>query len=44
MLEDVARTCHLTLLIGETEGCLPPEEVKKWYDRCHAPRMAKHDP
>ncbi len=34
MLEDVARTCHLALLIGKPKA-LPPEEVKKWYERYH---------
>jgi L-ribulose-5-phosphate 4-epimerase len=34
MLEDVARTCHLALLLGKP-AALPPEEVKKWYDRYH---------
>jgi L-ribulose-5-phosphate 4-epimerase len=34
MLEDVARTCHLALLMGKPKA-LPPEEVKKWYDRYH---------
>ncbi len=34
MLEDVARTCHLALLLGKPKR-LPPEEVRKWYDRYH---------
>jgi len=34
MLEDVARTCHLALLLGKPNP-LPPEEVRKWYDRYH---------
>ncbi|HVO98048.1 MAG TPA: L-ribulose-5-phosphate 4-epimerase [Bryobacteraceae bacterium] len=34
MLEDVAHTCHLALLKGEPKP-LPPEEVKKWFDRYH---------
>ncbi len=34
MLEDVAKTCHLALLLGEPKP-LPPEEVRKWYDRYH---------
>jgi L-ribulose-5-phosphate 4-epimerase len=34
MLEDVARTCHLALLIGDPKA-LPQEEVKKWHDRYH---------
>lgn len=34
MLEDVAKTCHLALLLGKPEA-LPPEEVRKWYDRYH---------
>lgn len=35
MLEDVARTCHLALLLGRPEP-LSPEEVRKWYDRYHS--------
>jgi len=34
MLEDVAKTCHLALQIGSANP-LPPEEVRKWYDRYH---------
>jgi L-ribulose-5-phosphate 4-epimerase len=34
MLEDVAKTCFLALLLGEPKP-LPPEEVKKWWDRYH---------
>ena len=34
MLEDVAKTCHLALLLGEPKP-LPPEELKKWWDRYH---------
>src|SRR5579863_818619 len=34
MLEDVAKTVHLALLLGEPKP-LPPDEVKKWYDRYH---------
>ncbi|HEV2416816.1 MAG TPA: L-ribulose-5-phosphate 4-epimerase [Terriglobia bacterium] len=34
MLEDVAKTCYLALALGEPKA-LPPEEVKKWYDRYH---------
>jgi L-ribulose-5-phosphate 4-epimerase len=34
MLEDVAKTCHLALLLGEPKP-LPPEETKKWWDRYH---------
>jgi L-ribulose-5-phosphate 4-epimerase len=34
MLEDVAKTCHLALQIGSATP-LPPEEVKKWFDRYH---------
>jgi L-ribulose-5-phosphate 4-epimerase len=34
MLEDVAKTCHLALLLGEPKA-LPPEEIKKWWDRYH---------
>jgi L-ribulose-5-phosphate 4-epimerase len=32
MLEDVAHTCHLALLKGDPKP-LPPDEVKKWFDR-----------
>lgn len=35
MLEDVAKTCHLALLLGKPEP-LPAEEVRKWYDRYHS--------
>ena len=35
MLEDVAKTCHLALLLGRPEP-LPREEVRKWYDRYHS--------
>ncbi len=35
MLEDVAKTCHLALLLGTPEA-LPPEEVQKWYARYHS--------
>ena len=35
MLEDIAKTCHLALLLGEPKP-LPPEEVRKWYDRYHS--------
>lgn len=34
MLEDVAKTCLLAMLLGEPKP-LPPEEVKKWWDRYH---------
>jgi L-ribulose-5-phosphate 4-epimerase len=34
MLEDIARTCHLALLLGDPEP-MPASEVKKWYDRYH---------
>ncbi len=34
MTEDVAKTVHLALQIGRPHE-LPPEEVKKWYDRYH---------
>jgi L-ribulose-5-phosphate 4-epimerase len=34
MLEDVAKTCHLAMLLGKPEP-LPPEEVRKWYERYH---------
>jgi len=35
MLEDIAKTCYLALLLGEPKP-LPPEEVKKWWDRYHS--------
>jgi len=35
MLEDVAKTCHLALLLGKPKP-LPPKEVRKWYDRYHS--------
>jgi L-ribulose-5-phosphate 4-epimerase len=35
MLEDVAKTCVLALLLGKPEP-LPPEEVRKWWDRYHS--------
>jgi len=35
MLEDIAKTCFLALLLGEPKP-LPPEEVKKWWDRYHS--------
>jgi L-ribulose-5-phosphate 4-epimerase len=34
MLEDVAKTCHLALLLGKPRP-LPPKEVRKWYARYH---------
>lgn len=34
MLEDVAKTCYLALALGKPKA-LPPEEIKKWYDRYH---------
>jgi L-ribulose-5-phosphate 4-epimerase len=34
MLEDVAKTCHLALQLGKPEP-LPPQEVRKWYERYH---------
>lgn len=34
ILEDVAKTCLLAMLLGEPKP-LPPEEVKKWWDRYH---------
>ena len=34
MLEDVAKTCVLASLLGEPKP-LPPQEVKKWWDRYH---------
>ncbi|HLY60371.1 MAG TPA: L-ribulose-5-phosphate 4-epimerase [Terriglobia bacterium] len=35
MLEDVAKTCHLALLLGKPNA-LPAKEVKKWYGRYHS--------
>jgi L-ribulose-5-phosphate 4-epimerase len=34
MLEDVAKTVHLALLLGQPRP-LPEEEIKKWWDRYH---------
>lgn len=34
MVEDVAKTCHLALLLGKPKP-LPPREIKKWWDRYH---------
>jgi L-ribulose-5-phosphate 4-epimerase len=34
MLEDVAKTVHIALLLGKPES-LPPGEIKKWWDRYH---------
>jgi L-ribulose-5-phosphate 4-epimerase len=34
MVEDVAKTCHLALLVGKPKP-LPPREIKKWWDRYH---------
>ena len=34
MTEDVAKTVHLALQIGQPRD-LPPEEIKKWYDHYH---------
>jgi len=34
MVEDVAMTCHLALLLGRPKP-LPPREIKKWWDRYH---------
>ncbi|HDI00663.1 MAG: L-ribulose-5-phosphate 4-epimerase [Candidatus Latescibacterota bacterium] len=34
MVEEVAKTCHLALLLGRPEE-LPPEEVERWWDRYH---------
>lgn len=34
MLEDVAKTCYLALLLGRPKA-LPPREVEKWYRRYH---------
>jgi len=34
MVEDVAKTCHLALLLGKPKP-LAPREIKKWWDRYH---------
>jgi L-ribulose-5-phosphate 4-epimerase len=34
MLEDVAKTCHLALALGDPKP-LPPKEIRKWYERYH---------
>ena len=34
MVEDVAKTCHLALLLGKPKP-LPQREIKKWWDRYH---------
>ena len=34
MLEDVAKTCHLAMLLG-TPNSLPADEVRKWHERYH---------
>jgi L-ribulose-5-phosphate 4-epimerase len=34
MTEDVAKTVHLAMQLGKPWE-LPPEEIKKWYDRYH---------
>lgn len=34
MLEDIAKTCYLALTLGHPKP-LPPEEIKKWYERYH---------
>jgi len=34
MVEDVAKTVHLALQLGQPRA-IPPEEAKKWYDRYH---------
>lgn len=34
MVEDVAKTCHLALLLGKPRP-LPAVEIKKWWDRYH---------
>ena len=35
MLEDIAKTCFLALLLGDPKP-LRPEEVRKWWDRYHS--------
>jgi L-ribulose-5-phosphate 4-epimerase len=34
MTEDVAKTVHLAMQIGQPRG-IPPDEAEKWYDRYH---------
>jgi L-ribulose-5-phosphate 4-epimerase len=34
MLEDVAKTCHLAMLLGKP-ATLPAEEIQKWFERYH---------
>jgi L-ribulose-5-phosphate 4-epimerase len=34
MTEDVAKTVHLALQVGQPQ-VIPPEEAEKWYDRYH---------
>lgn len=34
MVEDIAKTCHLALLLGNPKR-IPPREAKKWYRRYH---------
>jgi len=34
MLEDIAKTCFLAMLLGEPQP-LPPDEIQKWYNRYH---------
>jgi L-ribulose-5-phosphate 4-epimerase len=34
MLEDIAKTCHLALALGDPKP-LAPKEIKKWYERYH---------
>ena len=34
MTEDVARTVHLAMQLGQPRA-IPPEEAEKWYDRYH---------
>jgi L-ribulose-5-phosphate 4-epimerase len=35
MLEDVAKTCYLALLLGKPKA-LTPNEIRKWYERYHS--------
>ncbi len=34
MTEDVAKTVHLAMQIGQPRE-IPPEEAERWYDRYH---------
>jgi len=42
MLEDVAKTVHLALLLGQPQP-LPADEVRKWYERYHTTYGQKNE-